>query len=753
MGDSHGVTESFLSKEVTYVVSSNKEAKRGRAGTGDGKQSNPTSGDTNPTSSGPAACRGNPPRPHQKPPDTALLSRGKELLQKAMKRQDACSGSSILANARLWGVQILHVDEMVSYAQQLLRDISGARKHCQKTERRCLAPGSKIHKAARILRHLRAAFLHTDSTSSEEVSRNIMHPAEESVFLQPTHCCRAEIQIRKLKPPFLKVEDQSRQFRPFHHQFQSFPHLNFLAPKSCSPFEPLKSLSNPCQARGAEGSDGGRSPCSTAAPRKRRGFCECCQETFEELQKHLQSPRHQRFARDDSQYLPVDRVISQLTNSFLQRSDRVPQSCLADEHLVPQAHGTGRVEMLTELGKEREQPEQGAVELVMDMEQDHDLEIKGCSPCLPGDRVRDPREGGGLSEQGSVGLPRGAELSGGVCAAHGTTEGAGLGPAGLGSAPALGWESCAAAAPPSEPRGQQVPGSVSHPPAALPVPRKRQLSPSQSSQVGKRPRLEQGQQTGPVRGGLGAEGAGQMSGPGLPGVPGAGRLALHTQLCSRPRGSLALDACPGGSPGDPGSPGAGDAAGAAPAGEGGWSGAGVRPAGQQLRGGDGATPGRASSPGLESTASGRSSCPAGRPPVAGARCCCSVCVGAAEKASPEAAELPGHSAERAPCPGLLPPPAPSTRSFGGSSSECDWDVPLLRGVQGSRMAAVDRDELHRTQGSGRDSGYECRLRSVLRRDPQPGWAAQDSGSCRTCCTGTTAPPFPLLETFCGSWTS
>ncbi|XP_014740282.1 PREDICTED: protein DBF4 homolog B [Sturnus vulgaris] len=117
-----------------------------------------------------------------------------------MKNQDTCSGSSILANARLWGVQILHVDEMLSYAQQLLRAISGTRKQCQKTEVKCPASRSKIHKG-------------------------------------------------KLKPPFLKVEDQSRQFRPFHHQFQSFPDLNFLAPKSSSPFEPLKSLSNSCQAR------------------------------------------------------------------------------------------------------------------------------------------------------------------------------------------------------------------------------------------------------------------------------------------------------------------------------------------------------------------------------------------------------------------------------------------------------------------------------------------------------------------------
>ncbi|KAK2516676.1 hypothetical protein Q9966_015044 [Columba livia] len=43
----------------------------------------------------------------------ALISRGKELLQKAMKKQDAGDGSGILASARLWGVQILHVDRIL----------------------------------------------------------------------------------------------------------------------------------------------------------------------------------------------------------------------------------------------------------------------------------------------------------------------------------------------------------------------------------------------------------------------------------------------------------------------------------------------------------------------------------------------------------------------------------------------------------------------------------------------------------------
>ncbi|NWU15232.1 DBF4B protein, partial [Cephalopterus ornatus] len=266
------VTESFLSKEVTYVVSSNKEAKRDRAGTGDRKQSNPTSGDTKPTSSGPTASRGNPPRPHQKPRDTALLSRGKELLQKAMKNQVSSTwlgspwAGSILANARLWGVQILHVDGILNWGSE--------------------------HGSLCVVFKLTLGNL-GDKMRGGAIGGDVQ-----------------ELWGGKLKPPFLKVEDQSRRFRPFHHQFQSFPDLNFLAPKSSSPFESLKSLSNSWEC------DGGKSPRSAPVPRKRRGFCECCQETFEELQKHLQSPRHQRFAQDDSHYIPVDRVISQLTNSF-----------------------------------------------------------------------------------------------------------------------------------------------------------------------------------------------------------------------------------------------------------------------------------------------------------------------------------------------------------------------------------------------------------------------------------------------------
>ncbi|NXX99489.1 DBF4B protein, partial [Centropus bengalensis] len=256
-------TESFLSKEVTHVISSNKEAKRDKARTRAEKQSSTTSEDATATSPVPSASKGTHSMPHRKPPDTALISRGKELLQKAIKNQVSCTGSSILANARLWGVQILHVDGIL---------LCGLELGCW---------GSVIVEAVGSLAR----------TTSNQLC-----------FL-----------AGKLKPPFLKVEDESRQFRPFHLQFKTFPDLNFLAPKSSSPFEPLKSQSNSCKA-----SEGKKSPQSTAVtvPKKRKGFCECCQETFEELHQHLQSPQHKCFALDNSQYAPVDRVISQLTSSF-----------------------------------------------------------------------------------------------------------------------------------------------------------------------------------------------------------------------------------------------------------------------------------------------------------------------------------------------------------------------------------------------------------------------------------------------------
>ncbi|KAM6107898.1 LOW QUALITY PROTEIN: protein DBF4 homolog B [Pterocles gutturalis] len=744
-----GVTE-ILSKEISCVVSSSKEA-NGQSRTRTEKWSSVSSEEAKAASPTPSTSKRNRSRPHQKPPDTALISRGK-VLQKAMKNQDTCGGSSILANARLWGVQILHVDgillcrlklaagnQMLSYTQQqLLRAVSGARKLCQKTEAKCLASGSKIPKG-------------------------------------------------KLKPP-LKVEDQSRRFRPFHCQFKSFPDLNFLAPKGSSPFEPLKSLSNSCRARAAEGcvicSEREKSSRSTpvTVPKRKRGFCECCQETFEELQKHLQSPQHRRFALDASQYAPVDRIISQLTNSFVEQSDRVLWSCMTGERLVPPAQVPGGTEMPAAELEERQQPEHGAVDLFVDTERDHGLKTKGWSPCLPRDRGSDPG-GGGRLLNGSGGLLVRAGLGRGVSAVQGTTEQSGVGDTGPGLAPNLGWGTHGAAArvreaiaASSEPRKQQTLGSVGHPLQGLPASRKRQPSSGHSTRAGKRPRLELGaglspyEQPSPVDSGMGAQGAGQAPEPGLSRMAGAGSSPLSTELSNRPRSSLGLDLCPRGNPGDPtlqpGSLGAASVGfdpSASAVSKRGWSRAHRDSQGKRLGGEKENTPRTVNGPDLESIMS-RSSCPAGRLPspklpVAEARCCCSLSVRAEEKIAPGLLDLPDRSQERALCPGLLQPPprnAWAEHNFNSSSLESDWHVQLLStltGVQDSRIQAVDRDLLQRTRVSVRDSGYESRLCSVLKQKPQLPWAGKEEKSCWNCCTKTQGAAFPVLETFLGSWAS
>ncbi|XP_073875974.1 protein DBF4 homolog B isoform X6 [Macaca fascicularis] len=181
--------------------------------------------------------KGSHPRPSQKPVDSVPLSRGKELLQKAIRNQGSISGggsggsSSLLTNARSWGVRILHVDEMMMHMQQLsLASLCVKKQEPKKPEGTCPAAESRTRKVAR------------------------------------------------LKAPFLKIEDESRESK--------------------------------------DGEPSLRSAARTM-PRRKKGYCECCQEAFEELHVHLQSAQHQGFALEAHPYAEVDRIIAQLSHSFV----------------------------------------------------------------------------------------------------------------------------------------------------------------------------------------------------------------------------------------------------------------------------------------------------------------------------------------------------------------------------------------------------------------------------------------------------
>ncbi|XP_063512825.1 protein DBF4 homolog B isoform X7 [Pongo pygmaeus] len=268
-----GVIEGFLSKEVSYIVSSRREVKAESSGTR--HRGCPSPSEVRVETSAMVDPKGSHPRPSQKPIDSVPLSRGKELLQKAIRNQGSISGggsggsSSLLTNARSWGVRILHVDEMMMHVQQLsLPSLCVKKQEPKKPEGTCPAAESRTRKVAR------------------------------------------------LKAPFLKIEDESRKFRPFHHQFKSFPEISFLGPKDASPFEALTTLGSMHHTR--ESKDGEPSPRSAARtmPRRKKGYCECCQEAFEELHVHLQSAQHRSFALEAHLYAEVDRIIAQLSHSF-----------------------------------------------------------------------------------------------------------------------------------------------------------------------------------------------------------------------------------------------------------------------------------------------------------------------------------------------------------------------------------------------------------------------------------------------------
>ncbi|XP_006833775.1 PREDICTED: protein DBF4 homolog B [Chrysochloris asiatica] len=280
-----GVIEGFLSKEVSYIVSSRREAKAESSETSHRGCPSPSEGRAETPSL--ASPKENPATALHKPVDLVPMSRGKELLQKAIRKQGSSSGggsggsSNLLTNACSWGVRILHVDEMMVHVQQLSLGALCVKK-----------PEAKKTEGAR-----------------PAVSRTR--------------------KVARLKAPFLKIEDVSRKFRPVHHQFKSFPEISFMGPKEASPFEAPTTPGSSRHTR--EPKDPEPSPRSTAhtVPRRKNGYCECCQEAFEELHVHLQSVRHRSFALEARPYAEVDRIIAQLSHSFAAQPRR-PSSWTSD---------------------------------------------------------------------------------------------------------------------------------------------------------------------------------------------------------------------------------------------------------------------------------------------------------------------------------------------------------------------------------------------------------------------------------------
>ncbi|XP_075702463.1 protein DBF4 homolog B [Rhinoderma darwinii] len=230
-----GVIESFLSKDVNYVVTRNKKA----ADVAHGASSSRKGGRSQP--------------PTTEKIERIPYSRGKQLLKKVVQTQEC---SSILTSACSWGVCILHVDEVLEYLE------------CS-TQRR----------------------------------------ANRSTAGKGPGGIGQTLKVGKLKTPFLKIEDQSRKYRPIHFSFSKFPECSFIS-SDRSPFETAHTNNSTHKDRdpGEQEKDEEERTLNW----EKSGYCECCQTAYAKLSEHLISEQHCLFALNASNYKVIDDITSQI---------------------------------------------------------------------------------------------------------------------------------------------------------------------------------------------------------------------------------------------------------------------------------------------------------------------------------------------------------------------------------------------------------------------------------------------------------
>ncbi|XP_037597262.1 protein DBF4 homolog A isoform X4 [Cebus imitator] len=277
--DLGGRVEEFLSKDISYLISNKKEAKFAQ-----------TLGRISPVPSPESAYTAETTSPHPshdgssfKSPDTVCLSRGKLLVEKAIKDHDFIPSNSILSNALSWGVKILHIDDIRYYIEQKKKELYLLKK---------------------------------SSTSVRDGGKRVGTGAQKT--------------RRRLKKPFVKVEDISQRYRPFYLQLTNMPFINYSIQKPCSPFDVEKpsSMQKQTQVKLRIQTDGdkygGTSVQLQLKEKKKKGYCECCLQKYEDLETHLLSEQHRNFAQSN-RYQVVDDIVSKLVFDFVEYEKDTPK--------------------------------------------------------------------------------------------------------------------------------------------------------------------------------------------------------------------------------------------------------------------------------------------------------------------------------------------------------------------------------------------------------------------------------------------
>ncbi|XP_035688287.1 serine/arginine repetitive matrix protein 2-like isoform X1 [Branchiostoma floridae] len=301
-----GSVVNFFDKDVgvTHVISNQDGAKKD---TPSGPADSPAASTPSPFSAATSvrrSSRGNLQSPAVDSPSNAgsssAVSRGKAIARKAMDTQKQGS-SNVLSIAKQLKLKVKHIDVAAQWIEE---------------------QAVKLKKAG-VKRPQKPA------QASENVSK-----------------------ARKLKPPFVKFEDSSQQYRPVYEELPKFPRVNVDTPSGTCPFDggayqdvPVAERSKEEASRAEEGEGGtgkkseqrkeentrrssprkkvqhkaslakkaatsqSRSKPSALKVKKNAGYCECCMLKYNDLQQHIKGDQHRAFVKRQENYISLDRRI------------------------------------------------------------------------------------------------------------------------------------------------------------------------------------------------------------------------------------------------------------------------------------------------------------------------------------------------------------------------------------------------------------------------------------------------------------
>ncbi|KAG0711215.1 Protein DBF4 B [Chionoecetes opilio] len=263
-----GIVEEFLSREVSYVISTRGQQPAG--GSSSEQQPSPSGALTphQPLSSLPSTSHDSPlnlDSPREDSGKRRVRTRAEVLLERVCVRRQGTS--DVLENARLWNVPVWPLTKLVNWLTVLKE--SGRYK--------------------------------PPKTNGALASKNSLSSSPKATRLQA---------------PFIKTEAFTRQYKPLYKELPSWPELNLFNPCGVSLF------ADPKQARARQWPKSSASAVRNdhkdrrvrerirGTKAKESGYCELCTTTYTNLTLHLKSDSHTAFVRNDKNYLYLDELIS-----------------------------------------------------------------------------------------------------------------------------------------------------------------------------------------------------------------------------------------------------------------------------------------------------------------------------------------------------------------------------------------------------------------------------------------------------------